>query len=180
MNSDIKTILRNVLEKYDVSKTKLDKKTENYSYYTIKYNQSGMNEIILYDDNKNIIYNSKIQLLGIYMPNIKLWKWGWSLIVNKKDNYISRKILEYALDINEPKVVFIREPLINSNITINSELELDLFIALCLYLSKQTYAKGFYKIPENEAENELFNVKKVMDDPAINDYMIIYYILIED
>jgi hypothetical protein len=43
---------------------------------------------------------------------------------------------------------------------------------LVCYLTKQQYAKAFYKIPENESENDLFNVKKVLTDESLNDYML--------
>ena len=98
MNANVKSTLRNILEIHDTNKMKTNKKFGNYKYYKLKANSTEMDDIILYDDKKKIITKSKIQLLAIYMPNIKLWKWGWSLIMNKKNIYASRKILQYVFN----------------------------------------------------------------------------------
>lgn len=179
MNVNVKSALRNILENYDINKIKINKKFENHKYYKVIYNKTEMNEIMLYDDKKKLITKSKIQLLAVYMPNIKLWKWGWSLIMNKKNIYASRKILSYVLDIKDNDKLFLREPLLNSNITINSQLELDLLIGMSSYITKQNCIMGFYRIPEEEKEGEFFNIKKVEDETDKDDYMIIYYILMD-
>ena len=129
---------------------------------------------------KQEMYNSKIQLLGIYMPSIKLWKWGWSLVINKKDIYMSRKILNYALDIDNFNILFLKYPLINSNITINNQLELDLLLGVSSYLTKQKNIMGFYKIPDNETVNKFYEVGNLKEKDDIDNYMIVYYILVNE
>jgi len=180
MNAKVKSALRNILGNHDVNKSKISKKFENQKYYKVIYNKTEMNDIMIYDEKKKLIAKSKIQLLAIYMPNIKLWKWGWSLIMNKKNIYVSTKILSYVLDIEENDKLFLREPLINSNITINSQLELDLLIGMSSYITKQNCIMGFYTIPEEEQEDGFFNIKKVEDKVDKNDYMIFYYILMDN
>ena len=180
MNDNTKQIFRNILEEHDNNKFKNDKKLENYKYFKLKYNSSTdkMSEITLYDNKKKEILNSKYQLLSIYIPNLKLWKWAWSLpAANKKHSFVSRKILNYALDIENINMLFIREPLINSNIIIENELELELLIGMSSYLTKQTFIKGFYFINENEGVFN--NVKKIELSDDVNDYMIHYYILMD-
>jgi hypothetical protein len=180
MNYNIKQIFRNILEEHDNNTLKINKKLENYKYFKLKYNSlsNEMSEISLYDNKKKEILNCKYQLLSIYVPNLKLWKWAWSLpAANKKHSFVSRKILNYALDIENINMLFIREPLINSNIIIENDLELELLIGISSYLTKQNFIKGFYFINENEGV--LNNIKKVEESDNINDYMIHYYILMD-
>jgi hypothetical protein len=180
MNNNIKQILRNILEEHDNNKLKIDNKLEDYKYFKLKYNSSSneMSEITLYNNKKKEILKSKYQLLSIYIPNLKLWKWAWSLpAANKKHSFVSRKILNYALDIENINMLFIRDPLINSNITIENELELELLIGISSYLTKQNFIKGFYFIDENEGI--LNNVKKIELSDDVNNYMIHYYILMD-
>lgn len=181
MNSNVKSILRNILEEYDVNKTSLKKKIGDYHYYKRTYkSKDSMNEISLFNKKKEKVYNSKIQLLGIYMPNIKLWKWGWSLFMDKIDIYMSRKILNYALDIDNLNMLFLRDPLINSNITINNQLELDLLLGISSYLTKQKNIMGFYKVPYNEAIDNFYEVGNLKEKDDIDNYMIEYYILVDE
>lgn len=180
MNANVKSTLRNILEIHDTNKMKIDKKFGNYKYYKLGVNKTEMDDIMLYDDNKKIIVKSKIQLLAVYMPNIKLWKWGWSLIMNKKNIYASRKILQYVLDIDDLNKIFLREPLLNSNITINNKLELDMLIAMSSYITKQNCIMGFYSIPDQDAENGYYNIKNVEESDDTEDYLIMYYILMDE
>ena len=181
MNSNVKISLRNILERYDVNKMKNDKKFSNYRYYKLILNRDDMNDIVLYDDKKKIITKSKVQLLSIYIPNIRLWKWGWSLLALKKDVYASRKILSYVLDINDFDKLFLREPLLDSNITIRSQLELDLLIGMSSYITKQNCIMGFYEIPDEEKiKGDLCDIKDVEKREDKDNYMIKYYILMEE
>ena len=180
MNNNTRQIFKNILENYDRNKLNIDKKLENYKYFKLKYNESlhDMYEITLYDNKKKEILNSKYQLLSVYIPNLKLWKWAWSLpLAVKKQSFVSKKILDYALNIENPNMLFVRDPLINSNIIIESELELDLLIGMSSYLTKQNFIKAFYFISESEGVYN--NVKKIEESADKNDYMIHYYILMD-
>ena len=114
------------------------------------------------------------------MPNIKLWKWGWSLVMNKKNVFASRKILQYVLDIDDTNRLFLREPLLNSNITINNQLELDLLVAISSYITKQNCIMGFYMIPDEDKDSGFYNVKDVKEGNDKEDYLIMYYILVDE
>lgn len=180
MNTSVKSTLRNILEIHDINKMKIDKKFGDYKYYKIAYNKTEMNDIMLYDDKKKLITKSKIQYLAIYMPNIKLWKWGWSLVMNKKNVFASRKILQYVLDIDDTNRLFLREPLLNSNITINNQLELDLLVAISSYITKQNCIMGFYMIPDEDKDSGFYNVKNVEEGNDKENYLIMYYILVDE
>lgn len=185
MNSNDKLMLKNILETYDMNKTMMDKKLKDMRYYKIIYNKiNEMDEMVIYEKNKKEIFKSKIQILGIYIPNHKLWKWGWSLFVTRKLNYLSKEVLKYALEINNINLFFIREPLINSNIKIENELELDLLVAVGSYLTKQPMIKKFYKMPyednEDEDYEEVYDINVPEDNPNKNDYICYYYILIDE
>lgn len=180
MNDNTKQLFRNILEHYDNNKLNIEKKLKNYKYFKLNFNKdtNDMSEIMLYDNKKKEILKSRYQLLSVYIPNLKLWKWAWSLpIVNKKHSFVSRKILNYALDIDNIHMLFMRDPLINSNITIQNDLELDLLIGISSYLTKQNFIMGFHYVNKND--DILNNVEKINSSDDVDNYMIHYYILMD-
>lgn len=126
------------------------------------------------DDKKNIIMSGNTSIIGYYNPNISTWYWAWSVpFPNKAENYLSRKILNYAFDIDiyKPQEDYIQNSifkaeLLNSKIYMtNSAIEIEKYIALSMYLTKSDY---YWKVPITSF-NITDNVEEIIGE--------IYYLL---
>jgi hypothetical protein len=137
-----------------------DKNQELYSVFfnKIKYikfidNINMTDDIIFYDENKKILLESSYEILGVFLPKTQLWKWSWSIpSFNKKHTFISRKILEYAFNLDNNKEISLRSDLTNSKIKIVNDLQLDIHIALSSYIGKQPLIFKFYNKFEDNTE----------------------------
>ena len=110
----------------------------------------------LNDLNDNIVFQGNTSIIGYYNYSISTWYWGWSMsFKNKSENYLSRKILNYALDIdiyteNEYQISnsIFKIELLNSKLYMqNPSVEIEKNIALAMYLTKSDY---FWKLSIKE------------------------------
>jgi len=123
--------------------------TENIMFYP-KENNDDMEQLIfeLFDKNKkNVILKGTYSTLGFYNPNISTWYWGWAVpFPSKSENYLSRKMLLYALDMdikqnNNINVNgILKAELLNSKIFMENPLiDIEKYIALSTYITKSDY-----------------------------------------
>jgi len=121
----------------------------NYKYYVdnnyniedhigINNNDNTNSSIIFYINNEKKY--SDFEILGIYDNINNIWIWGWVLpAINNKYIINSKYLLEYGLKIdinNIPELLFIKTLLTNSRILIGSSIELEINMAIVLYLLK--------------------------------------------
>lgn len=112
-------------------------------------NSYNLNNLINVDDkvDKDIIFyiNDEkkycdFEILGIYDYVNNIWIWGWVFPdMDPKYVTLSKYLLEYGLKINinnMPNLFFIKTLLTNSRILINSSIELEINMAIVLYLLK--------------------------------------------
>lgn len=163
-----------------------DKKDELYKRYLkdnfydfhAKYNKNASDMDLLQfdieDANKNIILSGETSIIGYFNISISTWYWGWSVpFPNKAENYLSRKLLTYAfdIDINNPSEDFIKNSLFKSELLTskiymeNSELEIEKYLAISMYLTKSDY---YWKLPVSS-----FNVTDNIDE----NIGYVYYLL---
>jgi len=132
--------------------------------FTIYENKSKLNE-----SNKKILTMSEINsfessnrakrpilkgtcsVIGVYNNILSTWQWGWSIPFRlKMENYISRKILNYAFDIDidvpgrTPEIIqqnmILKTELLNSKIYMQvPSIEIEKYIAIALYLVQGDY-----------------------------------------
>lgn len=140
-------IVTQALDYYDKNRESYSKFFSKVKFIEIKKTSKSdidRNEIFFYDNKKNIIGKSKYELLGTYYSEPKTWVWSWAKAINhKNETYISRKILNYGLDINiDPKKpnisekIFLKTELVTSRFRIHDPVQLDVHIALSSYISK--------------------------------------------
>jgi len=166
--------------------TFMDRNDEKYSKYLndLYYakiipnnNDNIQSKIILYDKNKQKIIESKYEIIGIYSNKTKIWIWAWSLPNYRKISLsIAKKILHYGLDIDfeHPKL-----ELITSSFHINDNIQLDIQIAIALYLSKMPFLLKLKSTSIIASDT----VEKFIDVEASNrdvdDYYIHYIVLLD-
>jgi hypothetical protein len=176
MNEDIKS----ALEYYDSNQGKVNEIINNTVYLKKQDNQNITDEIFFYDKNKKLIYKSAYELIAVYMPSMSTWKWAWSLpTAKKKSTFFSRKILEYAFNLDEEKEFLLRSTLINSKIQIDNNLQLDIYLSLTAKLSKKPFILKTFNAPIQLDDDGYFPFKEINEDPNNENYMI-YYLLILD
>lgn len=159
MNNNLNTLIPLALEYYDNNNHEfLDFKKKINKIETINNNKDmEKSKIIFYDNNKKKLLESEYEVAGIFYKKYNTWIWGWALPnINKNQIMISKKLLNYALDIDLKKsdqFKFIKTELITSRTKITSILQLDIYLSLVSYLSKKKfiYKKRFFL--NNEENN---------------------------
>lgn len=97
------------------------------------------------------IHSGIYNILGLYFKEEKQWTWGWAINNKTKvETYLSRKILNYALDITildksnaEMLKVVIKSDLLNASNVIEHPVQLEQYLAIGQYV---TNADMVYKI----------------------------------
>lgn len=190
----IDSTIKDALEFYDNNCEKFDNFYKKINFIKFINNNNQTDEIIFLDQNKKVLLESSYEILGIYLPKQHLWKWSWSIPTwHKKFTFISRKILEYAFNLDNTKEYLLRSKLINSKIKIMNDLQLDIHIALSSYIGKQPLIFKFYNriddVEDNETQSdESVNSNEENTENLLNyssenkdyneDYMIIYLFIL--
>jgi hypothetical protein len=180
-------LVRDSLEYYDkhyeLYKNKFNK--VNYLKIVKSNNDHQQDELHFYDKNKEILFKSRFEFIGIHEPQMNVWSWAWSIpYLNKKSTSIIRKILSYGteLDINAQ---FLKSELITSRFKINHPIQLDIHAGIASYLAKKPviYKFRYYEYAKYD-ENNLVNIREygIENDPKISDisdYMNYYFYLLD-
>lgn len=160
----IDSIIRDSLEYYDINSEKYYNFIQKIKY--IKRIENPLKvEILLLDKNKNELLQSHIEILGVFFPKRKLWKWSWSIpVCPKKLTFISRKILDYALNLEETDDYLLKSKFINSSIDIVNDLQLDIHIAIASRIAKQPLILKHYVILEDDENDDIYTGDDASDN----------------
>jgi hypothetical protein len=143
----------------------MDRKEELYKNILMNYtdikqisgdNDLEMSKIEFYNNNR-LILSGNSSIIAVYDTNLSLWQWGWNLpFYTKAENYISRKLLHYAFDIdvaNEPdslSAAIFKSELLNSKIHLQwPDIEIEKLLAISMYLTKSDY---YFDYPVKKTE----------------------------
>jgi hypothetical protein len=117
-----------------------------FKYTNLLYINKNIESI---DDDRKKFEDKNRQILGYYDTKNKLWYNSWAIASTDKikKNFFkkSKELLIYALDIDtnlsisEPLRVIIKSILVSSKIIIQEKLQLDLILAISMYLLKTDY-----------------------------------------
>jgi hypothetical protein len=173
-------IIKSALESYDKNQEKILKMLKDVYY--LELNATGrIKYITFYDKNKKKILESSYQLAGIYLENSNTWKWGWTLPGrNKDETNLSRKVLDYAFNLDNLNEIELRSQLINSTIPILNNMQMDINIAIISYITKIPF---IFKLPlitiMNKQEDNLYEYSKFFTESKNrnNNVMVYMYIL---
>ncbi len=188
-NNKVDTSIKDALEYYDNNCDKYNNFLNKIKFIKFVNNNNQTDGIIFLDENKKELLVSSYEILGIYLPKQHLWKWSWSIPAwHKKYTFISRKILEYAFNLDYSKEHLLRSKLINSKIKIINNLQLDIHIALSSYIGKQPLIFKYYNVvddndDENSNEVNDANNEKLIEYSSDNrdyneNYMVIYFFIL--
>ncbi len=181
-------ILKSSLEYYDSYQPKVSEIISKTEYIMYRDNKNITDEIIFFDKNKKKIFESSFEFLAVYVPSSKTWKWAWSLPSSKKkNNFISRKILEYAFSLEDEKDFLLKTTLINSKIRIINDLQLDLYTSLSASLSRKPFILKTFLAPLTSDEEFTYNgqtghllpFRKINEDKNRSNYITLYLFILD-
>lgn len=179
-----KDLVINSLKYYDSNNEKNFKMFNKFKYYSIIFTGSDIdhNKIIFYDENKNKIFVSRYEALGVYNSSVHLWAWSWSIpVLSKNMVYTSRKILNYGLDLVPSKDdLFIKSELITSRFKVTSEIQLDIHAAIASYIAKRSMVYKLIRSPSlitpESAGSDIYEILDMQSD----DFIIYYLFLLDE
>ena len=174
-------IIRNSLEYYDTFQPKIQEILNEIEYIKVISGVNINDEYIFYDINDKPFYKSRIETLGMFIPQDNSWKWSWSIPFAKYQNtLISRKILEYAFTLNSSTDLHLKSTLINSKLIISNQYQIDIYLALASMLSKKPFVLKLYLYPPDEnSKEEIIYYKKILNNPDIKKFISIYVFVID-
>ena len=133
--------VKKAIEHYDNQKMKY------YNFINIQdvHINETTNEISFYIEDSTKPHINECEVLGYFDNQSHVWIWGWLLNgLDVKQTKISRELLNYGLKIepvdNSLEHFFIKSLLINSRISINEDIQLDVNLAIYSYLSRDKYS----------------------------------------
>jgi len=172
-----KDLVLNALKYYDTNSEKYSKIFTKTKYYSLEMTQSDIehNIIILFDKDKNEIFRSRYEYLGLYYSHLKLWVWGWSIAsLQKNEILLSKKILNYGIDLGKD-FAFLKSELITSRFRISDEIQLDIHISIASYIAKNPIICRIIHPPiysgklSEDSQVELYEFQdKLTDDSIVN------------
>jgi hypothetical protein len=179
MNKESSSNIRSALEYYDNHQLEIIELLKKIEYIKFINNAPSTNQIIFFDSDKKILLESNYESLGFYFQTSNIWRWAWSMpTLSKNDTLISRKILNYAFDLEPTKEYILRSALINSKILIKNNLQLDINIALSSYLIKKPF---IFKLPigfNDNSKDDYISYKNIFTHKSYDKFIISYlYIL---
>ena len=148
------------------------KALEEYDTSTLKYNKYISSKNIKINNNELTINNGPVnghfdyELLGYFDNMNNIWVWSWILPqYNMLQTKIARSLLDYGLKL-EPETnitehLFIKSLLVNSKISVESAIQLDINLAIYYYLAHNKFK---FILPH-----------KVYSDN--NNYITLYYLI---
>lgn len=163
------------LSYYDKQKRKHQEYYKNE--YHVELNEDGSDLELptfhLYHNNK-LIKKGEYNIIGLYFKDIKQWSWAWMVNYRRKnETYLSRKLFNYALDLNFDNLeqsqrekalqIIIRNELMNPYITIDHPVQLEQYIALGLYLTHTDMVYKFDNHPQYGENVTVYAVLKYKD-----------------
>ena len=113
---------------------------------------------IFYNNKDEIIFESDIEIMGIYSCFNNTLRWAWAdPTLNLYNNSRSREILNYALNLDIKHDLFLKTELINSAISIINNFQLDIYIAIICFILKKKLIIPITYFNKKEITDEIYN-----------------------
>lgn len=186
------TFVTTSLKYFDENNEKYDGilKHAKYVKYIFAENDMSNNIVVFFDKNKNEIFKSRYEIIGLYNTDVNTWTWSWAIPTFKKNNTgTARKLLNYGLML-DPSVKYLKTELITSRFRVADFVQLDIHVAIASYISKNpfVYKYGMAKYSLSvDGNREIADIRKSVDsegyifiNPNVSDTIFIYYMFLLD
>jgi hypothetical protein len=127
-------VITSALSYYDNSLNTYSKLLK-YKRQLVYDNEKNSYVVRFINKKREVVFVSKCEIIGKYDLLNGYWMWAWA--DNSYDSHLiqySKKILNYGLNLDNSKL---RDHFINSKIFLNSNAQIDIHIALILYILKK-------------------------------------------
>lgn len=163
-------IIQDSLDYYDKHRDTYKKYIDKFYYYkkNISMNDNEKSTITFFDKNDNKVLEANIDMIGSLNTYTNLWTWSWANIKSPKNlNYLSRKMLNYGLDImGKDKVhLYLKQLLISSDINVVNDLQLEIILAISSFIIQNPH---IIKTREGEDVMYIINYYSISDIKTFN------------
>lgn len=136
-----------------------------------------------YDENENILFSSRMEVIGTFLSDWRAWIWAWSLPHSERNHIMTvKKVLYYILDMDmrhngilSLESLILKNTLITSRSLITSEIQIDINCSLAAYLSKKRLIIPMFT-PDKSSEElkDIIKMHKYYDYDLIDNFHLHY------
>ena len=174
-------IIKNALEYYDINNKKYNKIVKKIRYTkTAPTNDIGVFKEGFYDENKKLLFESRVEMIGAYHGIINTWQWAWSIPeIAREMNHTITKIFLYGTKINSSKFQYskeyaLKQELITSRFKVMDFIQVEIHCAIASYLTKIPFIME-WRIGPNKTDHIPFDGKFTPNPNKESSYF--FYIL---
>lgn len=183
------SLVTTALEYYDLNSEKYNGSLKHAKYLKFIDVKSDMenNVVCFYDKDKNEIYRSRYEIIGLYNSSSNTWTWSWAIPSFRKNNTnIARKLWNYG-QMLDPDIRYLKSELSTSRFRVADIIQLDIHAGIASYISKNpfVYKYGIGSSIMNEDGNITIDTVEKDFDGLIpmdhkSDHILIYYMFLLD
>jgi hypothetical protein len=176
-----KELILNALEYADTNKEKHVDIVKKARYYSTVISEKDMEPSVItfYDKHKKPFFKARYEMLGTYLSDANTWLWAWAdPRLPKSTTYLSKKILNYGLNIDSKENWILKTELITSRFRIFDSVQLDMHIALSSYIAKAPFIYNIYDVlepPEYVNNVRLTKIHEQTDKEPYNLFVLVLF-----
>ena len=147
-----KELIINALNYYDKNYEQTKNIFKNVKYYSFIISKSDLehSRIIFYDTNKKKLFESRYEVISVFLPKVDIWIWGWATPrILKNQSGLIKKVLNYGLDLDK-NYTSLKLLLTTSRLKVDNMVQLDINTAIASYISKSKTVLGIAYDEKNE------------------------------
>jgi Family of unknown function (DUF6882) len=158
------SIVPDALKYYDENNERFQKIKKKIKYFEVKVrkNDDDYDEdkeqietdhtvYYFYDNDKKLLFNSRVEYVGKYYTDQNIWIWAWALPhINKSDSSIIRNVFLYGTDMNvvtsgelDLQNLLLKNELVTSRSVMSDPIQIDIHCGLASYLAKKPMVLPF-------------------------------------
>jgi hypothetical protein len=153
-----KELIINALNYYDKNYEHINNIFKNVEYYSFMNSKNDLEHsvIIFYDNKQKKLFESRYEVISVFLPKVDIWIWGWAIPIFKKNqSSLIKKVLNYGLDLDQ-NYTLLKSSLTTSRLKVDNKVQLDINIAIASYISKSKTILGItYDEQPEKNENKL-------------------------
>lgn len=153
MNNNI-TLVKDALEYYDENNEKYRPVFKHVRHVKFVQSKNDLehNVVIMYNDNKEELFRSRYEIIGLFNSDSNTWSWAWSVAKYRKNNtHIVRQIFMYGSELDpDDGNIFLKMELVTSRFRIMDSIQLDIHSAIASFMSHKPVVFNYYLFDDSK------------------------------